>query len=277
MDAMRLPAGTCDSHFHVFDAARYPYAPQRHYTPADATLADYLAMCGRQGIARGVLVHPTVFGADHRSFEDILQLHPQRLRGVAVASPDTPDEDIARWHRLGARGTRVTRVFAGGPGSQTIERIVAKVKPFGWHLQLLADLVEQPELVAQVTALGVPVVFDHMGHHSAPVLLKSKGFANLLALLAEGVAWVKLSAPYRLSLSCDGDPDVQLVVQALVTANPRQVVWGTDWPHPASPNPVPSDDRLVAQVFEWLPDAPLRQAVLVDNPNRLYWSDSQGA
>lgn len=55
-----LPEGSCDCHFHVFDAARYPYADGRHYTPADAPLADWLALCARFGIDRGVLVHPTV-------------------------------------------------------------------------------------------------------------------------------------------------------------------------------------------------------------------------
>lgn len=270
----RLPAGTCDSHFHVFDSGRYPYASHRHYTPPDATLADYLALCSRFGIDRAVLVHPTVFGGDHRSFEEILQAHPDRLRGVAVVSPETPDADIARWHRLGARGTRITTVFAGGPDMKAIERVVAKVRPFGWHVQLLADVEERPELVAHVHALGVQVVVDHMGHHRAVDLHRSAGFANLLALLGEGVAWVKLSAPYRLSPASHGDADIQRVVQALAKANERRLVWGTDWPHPASAHAVPADDQLVSLVSDWLPDAALREAVLVHNPSRLYWADT---
>lgn len=271
-ESLRLPAGSCDSHFHVFDAARYPYAAQRHYTPPDATLADYLAMCARFGIERGVLVHPTVFGADHRSFEAILSAQGGRLRGVAVVSPDTPEADIGRWHLLGARGTRVTTVFGNGPGLSAIERIAAKVQRLGWHLQLLVDVMAQPKLLAQVRALGVEVVVDHLGHHRAAELHQSAGFANLLSLLAEGGTWVKLSAPYRLSPACHGDPDIQRVVEALVRANPQRLVWGTDWPHPASPHAVPRDEQLVSQVFEWLPDPALRAAVLVHNPSRLYWA-----
>lgn len=273
----QLPAGSCDCHFHVFDGARYPYAPQRHYTPPDATLANYLQMCDRFGIDRAVLVHPTVFGADHRSFEDILLAQAGRIRGVAVVSPDTPEEDIARWHRLGARGARITTVFAGGPPLASIREVVDKVEPFGWHLQLLVDLVEHPELVGQVQAMGVEVVVDHMGHHAAAGLGRSAGFANLRAQLAEGVAWVKLSAPYRLSPASDADADVENLVRAMAAANPDRLLWGTDWPHPASPHAVPDDARLVSLLSEWLPDADLRERVLVRNPTRLYWRDTQPA
>jgi predicted TIM-barrel fold metal-dependent hydrolase len=256
----------------VFDASRYPYAPERHYTPPDATLKDYLALCARFGIDRSVLVHPTPFGADHRSFEEVLTLHGDRMRGVAVVSATTTEDDIARWHKLGARGTRLTPVFHGSPHGGTVEDIVAKIKPFGWHVQLLVDVVAQPDLAAQVHSLGVEVVVDHLGHHDAPVLRQSAGFANLLALLKEGVAWTKLSAPYRSSATSHSDPEIQHVVDALLAANVRQLVWGTDWPHPASPYPVPEDAQLVRLVNEWLPQTALRDQVLVQNPTRLYWA-----
>lgn len=268
----RLPAGSCDCHFHVFDASRYAYSPQRHYTPPDAPLAAYLASCARFGIDRGVLVHPTVFGADHSSFEEILQAHPARLRGVAVVAPDTPEQDIARWHSLGARGTRVTTIFPGDPDLQAIRRIAEKVKPFGWHLQLLVDVVQRPGLVAQVLDMGVGVVVDHLGHHPAEALSTSAGFANLGAQIAEGRTWVKLSAPYRVTGRFEANPQLTRVVATLVKANPNRLVWGTDWPHPNSPHPVPWEGRLIGLVFDWLADADLQERVLVQNPLRLYWS-----
>ena len=270
MSAHRLPAGACDCHFHVFDAARYPYAPTRHYTPPDAPLADYLALCQRFGLERSVLIHPTVFGADHRSFEAILTAHGDHMRGVAVVSPTTPEADIARWHALGARGTRVTTIFQG-PDLARIREIAARVKPFGWHVQILVDVVRHPDLVAQVRALGVPVVVDHMGHHGAAALLASPGFANLCSQLLAGEVWAKLSAPYRISADSGRDPLVSEVAQALLRAHTGRLVWGSDWPHPTSPHPVPSDERLAALALEWLPDEATRQAVLVRNPQRLYW------
>ncbi|HSV46584.1 MAG TPA: amidohydrolase family protein [Ramlibacter sp.] len=272
-----LPVGACDCHFHVFDVARYPYGIGRHYTPADAPLAGYLALCTLLGVDRSVLVHPTVFGADHSSFEAILESQGPRMRGVAVVSPDTPDDDIARWHSLGACGTRITTVFTGDPDLGAIRRIAAKVKPFGWHVQLLVDLVQRPQLVSQVHGMGVEVVVDHMGHHATAELLHSPGLANLLSLLADGVAWVKASAPYRLSPHSHDDPAIQRLVQAFARANPQRLVWGTDWPHPNSPHAVPADECLVSLLADWLPDAALRKAVLVDNPTQLYWAGAARA
>lgn len=270
----RLPAGTCDSHFHVFEASRYPYAAHRSYTPPDATMADYIALCRRYGIDRAVLVHPSVFGADHLSLERSLQEHGDWLRGVAVVFPDTPEQSLARWHALGVRGTRVNSLHAGGPAVEDMRAIVAKVAPLGWHVQVLIDLATRPDLVGAVCDMGVSVVVDHLGHHPPAALAGSAGFANLLALVREGRAWVKLSGPYRSAAQAPNYGDSQRLVDALVAANPRMLVWGTDWPHPPAAYPIPTDDALVALVWRWLPDPQLRQAILVDNPTRLYWADA---
>ncbi len=52
-----LPAGACDTHAHVFGpVARFPYTPDRSYTPPDAPLEKYLKMLDTLGFARGALV-----------------------------------------------------------------------------------------------------------------------------------------------------------------------------------------------------------------------------
>ena len=272
--SLRLPPGSCDCHFHIFDLSRYPYAAERSYTPPDATLADYQQLRDDWGIDRAVLVHPSVFGSDHLSFEALLSAHSDWLRGVAVVFPQTSEEQIASWHGLGARGSRINALNAGGPGLGAMRSLVDKIRPQGWHLQLLIDLQDTPELPEQVADLGVQVVVDHMGHHPAPELLQSPGFVRLCSLLKEERAWVKLSAPYRLSGEHPHYPDLRPLVDALLQANPKRLVWGTDWPHPASPFPVPDDKALMARVFDWLPDAALRQQVLVDNATALYWQDT---
>jgi len=264
-----------DCHAHVFGPYdHYPLAAERSYTPPDATLADYQQLRDDWGIDRAVLVHPSVFGSDHLSFEALLSAHSDWLRGVAVVFPQTSEEQIYRWHGLGARGSRINALNAGGPGLGAMRSLVDKIRPQGWHLQLLIDLQDTPELPEQVADLGVQVVVDHMGHHPAPELLQSPGFVRLCSLLKEERAWVKLSAPYRLSGEHPHYPDLRPLVDALLQANPRRLVWGTDWPHPASPFPVPDDEALMARVFDWLPDAALRQQVLVDNATALYWQDT---
>jgi 2-pyrone-4,6-dicarboxylate lactonase len=269
----RLPAGTCDCHFHVFeDVARYPLAQGRSYTPAPAPMADYRRMMSATGIDRAVLVQPSVYGSDHTLFVDALKEHPAWLRGVAVVRADTPEKDIELWHRVGSRGTRVNALYAAGAPIAEIEAIVDRIRPHGWHLQVCVDVHAQPQLLERIVDMGVPVVVDHIGHLPAESAAESRGFATLVSLLREDRLWAKLSGPYRLTSQRTGFSDVRPLVERLVQANPDRLVWGSDWPHPSIAAPMVNDTDLANLAFEWLGDPALRQRVLVDNPAALYFN-----
>jgi 2-pyrone-4,6-dicarboxylate lactonase len=110
-----LPKGTCDCHFHIFEGEdKHPYSSPRSYTPTPATMADHRQLCDTLGIERAVLVHPSVYGRNHQSFEDALTANRAWMRGVAVAYTDSTQEQIAHWDALGARGTRCNALYAGG-------------------------------------------------------------------------------------------------------------------------------------------------------------------
>lgn len=272
-----LPRGACDCHFHIFEAATqdgqdFPLAEPRSYTPSPATLDAYRAMAGALGIERAVLVHPSVYGRDHSSFVHWLSLCRDWMRGVAVVHPDTSQSEIERWHTLGARGTRCNALFDGGVAANELPGIVERVREFGWHLQVLMDVDRDPGQVLDMAELGVPLVVDHCGHVPATRAMGSRGFINLLSLVREGRAWVKLSGLYRLTPQRSGFHDTRPLVEALLRANPSQLVWGSDWPHPAIAPPMVDDGHLVQALLDVCSTAELQQ-VLVDNPTRLYWSD----
>jgi 2-pyrone-4,6-dicarboxylate lactonase len=92
-------------------------------------------------------------------------------------------------------------------------------------------------------------------------------------MLRDGLGWVKLTAPYRISAQ-DQLPydDVTPFVRAVIDAAPDRIVWGSDWPHVMVTRPMPNDGDLVDLLAIWVPDAGLRHRILVDNPARLYWS-----
>lgn len=268
----RLPAGTCDCHFHVFEeVARYPLAEGRSYTPAAAPMADYRQMMAVTGIERAVLVQPSVYGSDHTLFLDMLREHPAWLRGVAVVRADTPEKDLELWHRAGSRGSRVNALYAAGAPVAEIEAIVHRIRPHGWHLQVCIDVDAQPQLLERIVDMGVQVVVDHIGHLPAQRAAESQGFATLASLLREGRVWVKLSGPYRLTAQRTGFDDVRPLVDRLVHANPARLVWGSDWPHPSIAGPMVNDTELANLACEWLADPVLRRKVLVTNPTQLYW------
>lgn len=266
----RLPAGTVDCHFHVFeDPAIYPYTENRSYTPSLAPWAAFQAMNDAIGADRAVLVHPSVYGYDHSTLYDTLAAHPDRLRAVGVLSTDTTEAEIERLHRAGTRGARVNILFAGGNDLKDAETLARKIRPFGWHIQFLVDVSTQPEIPAWAAKLGVPVVFDHFGHPSNPDV-NDAGFKNMCALVKEGTAWVKLSGAYRVVNAANKWSAIQPFVDALLKTRTDRLVWGTDWPHPNIPAPMPNDGDIADAVFKWLPEESLRQQVLVRNPEVLY-------
>lgn len=195
-----LPEGACECHFHIFEGeGTHPYATPRSYTPTPATLADHRQLCDTLGLDRAVLVHPSVYGRDHQSFEDALAKNSSWMRGVAVAYADTSREQIARWDALGARGTRCNALFAGGANIKGLASIADLVRPFDWHIQVLIDVSTDPKLLHKIVDLGLPVVVDHFGHADASMGLGNPGVANMLSLLRDGRIWVKLSGAYRVS------------------------------------------------------------------------------
>ena len=270
---LRLPAGACDSHCHVFaDPERHPFIAQRSYTPAVVTLDDYEAVMRTFGIERAVLVQPSVYGTDNTVLSEALQRRPERLRGVAVVAPDIPDAALERLHAAGVRGVRINLAYPGGLPVTAISELGRRIAPLGWHVQLLIEIENTPDLAKLVAGAGVPVVIDHFGLCRPDLGPEAPGFQALLRLVADGLCWVKLSAAHRLPGGPHSDDVLQRVVDRLIEAGPARLLWATDWPHVDYYDAVPDDADLVARVETWLPSPALRQAVLIDNPSRLYWS-----
>ena len=110
-----LPANACDSHAHLFGPVqRYPYQPERGYTPPDAPLERLLHLHSTLGISRGVLTQPSVLGTDNSAILDAVARFPQRLRAVVAFGSGTTDAEINRLHAAEARGLRLSLVDRGG-------------------------------------------------------------------------------------------------------------------------------------------------------------------
>ena len=268
----RTPAGAIDTHAHVFGPAEhYPYTAERSYTPPDSPLVEYRAMLSTLGLARGVIVQPSVYGTDNRATLDALRSHPDQFRGVAVVDPEIADNDLQEMHDAGIRGLRINVLYRGGVGFPVARRLAQRIAPLGWHLQFLIDIAETEGFAREMADLPVDSVIDHMGHMSAANGPEHPAFRDLLALMREGRTWVKLSGAYRVSAQEELPyADVTPLARALIAANGERVVWGSDWPHPAVTRPMPNDGALLDLLAEWAPDAGQRDRILVANPARLY-------
>jgi 2-pyrone-4,6-dicarboxylate lactonase len=273
--SVALPAQACDVHAHVCGpASRYPLIAERLYTPPEASMADFRHMLDTLGLDRAVLVQPSIYGTDNRAMLDALATDPQRLRGVAVVPFDAPVEQIERLHAAGVRGVRCNIVdLKTGKGQLPLDALRAlatRIAPFGWHVEFLMHVDEFPDLDRQLAGFPVDVVFGHLGYVPATKGTGVQGFAALLRLMREGRAWVKLTAPYRLTSSSMPYPDTDAFAQALVDAAPGQLLWGSDWPHVYIRTAMPNDGDLFDVFARWVPDPAVRERILVDNPARLY-------
>ena len=274
--AYRPPPGAVDAHCHVFGPeARFPFAPERKYTPCDAGKERLWALRDHLGLSRNVVVQATCHGADNRALVDALADAGDLARGVATVRRDVSADELQRLHEAGVRGVRfnfVKRLVDKLPHKDLVE-IAERVAPLGWHVVIYFEAAELPEIRDLVTALPTVVVVDHMGRPDVTQPVDGDAFQGFVRLLAEHENfWTKVSCPERLSQG--GPPDYADVVpfaRHLVERFPDRVLWGTDWPHPNMKSHMPDDGRLVDFLPRIARTEALRQALLVDNPMRLYW------
>ena len=275
---IEFPAGAVDCHAHVCGpAAQFPYAQERIYTPPDATLENYQALLEMLGIDRAVLVQPSVYGTDNRAMLAALRAYPKQFRGVAVIPNnlnEISDHYLEELHSAGVRGIRCNIVDVAdkttGLPIQTLTALALRIKPFGWHLELLMHVNEYPDLAKVFENFPLDLVFGHFGYSHAKHGVNDKGFQGLLELMRNERAWVKMTGPYRI---CDGDlpyADMRPFNDAVIEANPKRLVWGSDWPHVMVKKHMPHDADLCELLGDWVSDPALRKSILVDNPCILY-------
>lgn len=270
--AFKLPAKTCDSHCHIFGPhALYPYADGRSYTPHDAPLADFKRLHGILGVDRAVIVNATCHGRDNRVVTDAIAQSNGAYLGIANVDETFTDKQLEDLNRQGIRGCRFTfvRRLGAAPDLSSFHRIVSRIKPLGWHVDLYFEAQDIPEFVPMLRALPVPYVIDHMGGVRAGTIHDAKSFATLVDLLrSDDKCWMKVTGPERISQIGPPFHDVIPFAISLMDAAPQRTLWGTDWPHP-NVKLMPNDGDLVDILARYTGGEVLR-AMLVDNPARLY-------
>lgn len=267
------PPNATDAHCHIFGPAdKFPFSDDRTYTPPDSGIDDFLVLQDRLGLSRAVFVQASCHGVDNSAMVDAIVRGDGRFAGVAMIDESFSDADIQKLHDVGVRGTRFNFVahLGGAPEMDEYWRIVERVARFGWHIVLHFDAKDLPSHVEMLDRMPVPYVIDHMARIDAKAGLDQEPFQQLLELMRDERAWVKISGAERLT--ADGTPpydDVIPYAQALVAAAPDRVLWGSDWPHP-NVRATPDDGDLIDFVAEVAPDEATRQMILVTNPERLY-------
>jgi predicted TIM-barrel fold metal-dependent hydrolase len=271
----QAPPGACDAHCHIYGpASKFPYVPGTPYLPPDASFEQMRALHVHLGLARAVIVQAAPHGSDNRATLDAIARSGGAYRGIAVVKGDITDRELEDLDKGGIRGIRFNFVahLGGAPDIGAFERMVARIRPLGWHVVLHFDAQDLPGYADLIRRMPVPFVIDHMGRVQADGGLAQQPFRTLLELMKNPLAWVKVSGAERVSTTGKPFHDAIPFARALMEAAPDRVLWGTDWPHP-NVKWMPNDGELVDLFAMFSNDETLRRKVLVDNPARLYWAN----
>jgi len=274
--ALALPPGACDAHCHVFGpAAKFPFAPDRSYTPPDAPVENLRRLHRQLGISRAVIVHASCHGTQMDVTLDAIASSRGAYRGVACVEDAVTDAELQRLHEGGVRGIRFNFVkhLGGVPDLRVFYRLLARIKTMGWHTVLhfdAEDILTQQELLGRI---DIPFIIDHMGRVKAAEGLEQPAFQLLLDLYRNNpLSWVKVCGSERVSAGQRPFRDAVPFAQALIAVDSQRILWGTDWPHPNITKDMPNDGELVDLFAEICPDPNLQRRILVDNPTRMYWN-----
>jgi len=283
----KVPKGACDCHVHVIGPKdRFPMTPERLYTPDYAPVEDLARHLKVLHLDRVVIVTPSPYGTDNRSTLYAIERLGKRARGIAVVPENIKYSELEELHRQGMLGVRLNVETGGTNDPKLLIGLLTKaaeiVAPLKWHVQIYTNLAMIEALRDVIPTLPVPVVFDHFGRLEAKKGLQQPNLSVLLDMLKSGKVYVKLSAPYRIS-ELEGYSDAKAYVEAMVSANPDRVLWGSDWPHTI---PAPGqkrtregierfrreDDGLALnRIAHWVPQPEHLKKLLADNPGRLYF------
>lgn len=274
--ASLLP-GSCDTHNHVFGPfEQYPLNHPPEYAIPRAPIESYLAMLDHVGLERGVLVQPSQQDCSMDILLNALKVAGDRVRGVGAARSDISEQQLENMARSGVVGLRFVEALApdgnlrpGSVGFDEIAALSSRMQALDLSINVWGKIPDLMSSIDKLLAPELPVVFEHMGMLNIQAGLKDNNFQTMLSLLKEGRIWVKLSA-CRCSTIAPKYADLRPFAEALMAANPNQLLWGSDWPFIRMEGREPDVGSLVNLIREWIPDADIEQKILVDNPARLY-------
>src|SRR5437868_2663151 len=140
-----------DSHCHVFDTARFPYAPDTPYRPPPheaGTAADLCALLDAHDLSHALLVNPTSgYRYDNRCMIAAIRAAPGRFKGIARVPPDADERSLDALQDAGVIGIRLDLVADGVEVARhpAIPSLLSQIRERSWqvHVQCEGDQLRE--------------------------------------------------------------------------------------------------------------------------------------
>ena len=261
-----------DTHCHVLDPARFPYAPDVAYRPAGqevAPLEQYLQLMQAYGIRHALFVGPNSgYGLDNRCLLDALLRGAGRFKGIAVVRNDTDRDALMRLREAGVIGVAFNATVMGVAHYANTAPLLRTLAELDMLLSLQVEHDQMVALRALVEQSGVRTLVDHGGRPAAGRGVDQPGFQALLAMARTGRVAVKLSGYQKFSALPPPYDDTRPFIDALLEAYTLDAcLWASDWPFLKAPQRL-DVGPLLRQVERLLPGAADRRKLLWETPRR---------
>ena len=255
---------------------RFPYAPERKYTPCDASKEKLWALRDFLGFERNVIVQATCHGADNRAVVDALRTAGDRARGVATVTTATTDAELAELDAAGVRGVRFN--FVKRLVDVTPPDVLAVHRPSDRGARLARRRLFRGAPICPISRISFAscrrpsssTTWDAPTSRNRSTAPSSNASCELMRTCPR--VWTKVTCPDRLSAS--GPPhytDFVPFARRLVEEFPDRVLWGTDWPHPNLRSHMPDDGQLVDLIPAIAPTRGAATEAAGRQPAHLYW------
>jgi predicted TIM-barrel fold metal-dependent hydrolase len=263
-----------DCHVHVLDPTRFPYDPASRYQPQGqeiGTRAQMVQLFDAYGVHGALIVGPNSgYGTDNRCTLDAIKRSDGAWTGIAVVETTAAIDQLANLQSQGIVGIAINATFHPIEVYRDIRSLIRHLTELGMFLQIQVEGDQLVELMPQLEASRVRLLFDHCGRPVPENGLDQPGFKALRRLGETGRAAVKLSGYSKFSRQAHPHDDVVPYVQALITSfGVENCLWASDWPHLRAPERI--DYGVLLKLAEQLlPDPAVRRRIMWDNPRRLF-------
>jgi predicted TIM-barrel fold metal-dependent hydrolase len=228
---------TIEPHVHLFDPARFPYAPDAPYKPAAYTVEDHIKLANAVPLAHAIIVHPEPYQDDHRLLEYAFAHEPRPgyFKGTCLFDPlrdDTPG--------------RVRALVEKWPKRIVAMRIHAMAKTPETSGPIRNRDLRDPRMAAcwkALSATGLAVQMHFIPAQAPNIGALAEQFANTTVILdhmgrpgqgtpAEYEEVLKLAKLPKVILKYSSWSSYQGDLAALTrklydTFGPRRMIWGT--------------------------------------------------
>ncbi|KAK5728646.1 hypothetical protein LTR15_001783 [Elasticomyces elasticus] len=304
LGASRFPSNMHEqiwnTHVHVFEPARFPYAEVRTYTPAPATVEKLLQSSNASNY---LIVQASVEDGPEAVLAHVQDLRHARPTGIfraeivyedADESHGWSEEHLKMLHASGVRCLRVRNPQASSNNTDVNvelrnllkDRMRSIARSTGWAIAMQLPLSTWASLAdfLQEDMRGITIIAEHCGSITVPLTgSDGKAFDTLIDLVRKQVLFVKLGALHRRIKAGGTMEELSAHLRTLTDAGPEQLLWGSDWPHVdstprgtvESPHLVVDAQAELQALATWFP-VKILEAMLIRTPERLFGESVPG-